>query len=279
VKRFILPLAVMCMAVTAAEIELNPIMDTYVYAVHPDSVLGNHPNFSIISDGPTPDAMPLIQFEFPPDMMGKTVQEATLYLYVLDNLNFAQGELEVLQAADPWDEGTVTWNSRPGEERTFASHALLPSHTGEWFQADVTLIVQHWLLGVFPNYGFYIGASDQGKLVTAGFASREHADADLHPRLHVRYEDADVAEQEKGPELKLHLAADLRIEISYSLPSRSNVTLRIYDASGALVETPFDAVVESGTHHLVWNPPCPGVYFVRLETPNRAFTQKAVLIR
>ncbi len=55
--------------------------------------------------------------------------------------------------------------------------------------------------------------------------------------------------------------------IEYALPSRSIVTLRIYNTLGQLVETLRDGQEDAGYFEVVWNPSglSSGVYFYRLQ--------------
>jgi hypothetical protein len=48
--------------------------------------------------------------------------------------------------------------------------------------------------------------------------------------------------------------ADGSTTIRYQLPVRANVTLRIYDVAGALVDTPIDGqLIDAGTRQIVWD--------------------------
>jgi len=75
-----------------------------------------------------------------------------------------------------------------------------------------------------------------------------------------------------------------RMLVPYALPTRSQVTLRIYDASGALVRTLTSAELPAGFHHALWNGTderghrvLPGTYFCRLQAPGYARITKLVM--
>ena len=64
------------------------------------------------------------------------------------------------------------------------------------------------------------------------------------------------------------------------------MSLRIYDARGALVRTLHNEVLSAGVHHSEWNghdnsgrAVATGVYFVRLETMHQRVTHKVVMIK
>jgi hypothetical protein len=74
--------------------------------------------------------------------------------------------------------------------------------------------------------------------------------------------------------------------ISFGVSDAADVTLRIYDASGRLVRTLADGPYDSGQHEEVWNGldnsghrVASGVYFYVLETGNKSYTRKMLLLK
>ncbi len=69
--------------------------------------------------------------------------------------------------------------------------------------------------------------------------------------------------------------------LTYGLPQAGEVSLRIYDCSGRLVETLFDGVQDAGYHNAVWNGQdlAAGLYLIRLETKKGSLVNKAILIK
>jgi len=74
-----------------------------------------------------------------------------------------------------------------------------------------------------------------------------------------------------------------RVLIPYALPARAQVSLRIYDASGALVRTLTSAEQPAAYHRVLWNGTdeqgmrvLPGTYFCRFQAPG--FTRVAKLL-
>ena len=75
-------------------------------------------------------------------------------------------------------------------------------------------------------------------------------------------------------------------EIDFSLASRSETLLRIYDASGRFVSTLIDDVLPAGGHHASWNGrtadgerAASGTYFYQLSTPEGSTTGRIVVAR
>jgi hypothetical protein len=69
--------------------------------------------------------------------------------------------------------------------------------------------------------------------------------------------------------------------ISFDLPSRSFVSLKIFDALGREVSTLISEELPPGTYSQQWRAKAlpSGVYFYRLQTVNSAETKKLILLR
>jgi hypothetical protein len=69
--------------------------------------------------------------------------------------------------------------------------------------------------------------------------------------------------------------------ISFDIPKVSGVELNVYDVKGALVETLLQDNMKPGKHHYNWEPQelPSGVYFMKLTTANKSFTQKVTYIK
>ncbi len=69
--------------------------------------------------------------------------------------------------------------------------------------------------------------------------------------------------------------------ISFSLPERSTVTLRVYNILGQEVANLADGVFEAGRHEMAWDADnsASGIYFYRLTYKNQVLTRKMALIR
>jgi flagellar hook assembly protein FlgD len=70
------------------------------------------------------------------------------------------------------------------------------------------------------------------------------------------------------------------------LPAFSGAKLTIYNVLGQKIKTLIDSFQNAGEHSLVWdatdeknNPVSSGVYFYKLETNDRTFQKKMVLVR
>ena len=64
--------------------------------------------------------------------------------------------LTLYRVASDWNEGTVTWNTRPTYASEVTSSAIVPSYPGVWMEWDVTNDVQDIFNGQETNYGWQI---------------------------------------------------------------------------------------------------------------------------
>jgi hypothetical protein len=73
--------------------------------------------------------------------------------------------------------------------------------------------------------------------------------------------------------------------IDFAIPRESRVSLQIMDIQGRVVAVLVNGTMKAGRHQVAWNGETrsgrayPGVYFVRYQTPERAFTKRLVLTR
>jgi hypothetical protein len=216
-------------------------------------------------------------FEFPIDIPYGEVMEAVLQLHVVGN-TLDPGPIDIFRVGEPWAEMTVTWDTRPGENRVNAvTEEAAPPGTPEMpalWEIDVTHIVQEWVHG-FPNHGFYLDVPDNNNWVSVDLATREHPDADIRPKLWINYWYNNVAEEAvDNMTLSVSPISAGSASINFSLPASASATLSVYDATGSLVQ---NFTIDSGTPPLTYTGDA-GVYFVRLATPAGVLTGKLVLI-
>jgi len=77
-----------------------------------------------------------------------------------------------------------------------------------------------------------------------------------------------------------------KVKISFSIASPTNLSLKIYDASGKLIKTLANAFFNSGNYHYLWNGDnvnnhkiAEGIYFCTLKTDKQNFTKKIIFTR
>jgi len=283
-KKVMLALGIIvCLASVAVadEVELPAQKDSYIEEYAPDANNGNADYLQLYANWTHPAetrSTTLICFDLAP-YMGTVIDDAVLRLYVLPT-GLQPGNIDVYRIADEWDENIVTWDNAPPDAQPPIVTEPLPPGTRMWFEVPVTGFVQDWVDGTVSNHGFYLSVPDQGVEIFAHLASKELSDPDIHPILWLNYHGGGVSEERKDDAVRLHVSSLSfgAIEVNFSLSTTTSATLKVYDASGALVQTLMDESVGSGDHYVIWDG-APGVYFVRLETPNSTSVRKLVLVR
>jgi len=69
------------------------------------------------------------------------------------------------------------------------------------------------------------------------------------------------------------------VNIRYYVRSSNSISLKIYDASGKLVEILIDGRQRAGYHRVNWTGKKAGVYFCQLETEGRSITKKFMVLK
>ena len=69
--------------------------------------------------------------------------------------------------------------------------------------------------------------------------------------------------------------------IVYDVPNDCNIELSVYDIRGRLVDQLINGYVETGSYEIRWHAEAAasGVYFLRMVTPDKAITQKMILMK
>jgi hypothetical protein len=133
----------------------------------------------------------LIQFPELDDYLDVDLASATLKLY---NEHFSGGppvQAVVCRVAQVWSEDDVTWNTSPGFNADIGeTFTVTADHV--WYDVDVTDIVQSWIDGDMPHYGFYIRNSVQEEKVAYIMSGDYFLDYELAPKLKLVYTGTEV---------------------------------------------------------------------------------------
>lgn len=124
---------------------------------------------------------------------GSRILSADLGLYFIAADSFsAPVDMSIFPVTGDWEEMEATWDDRlagvpwqsPGGDylATTAATTSVSGVAGSWYSWDVTALMQSWLDNPASERGMLLKAVS-GNAVNARFASSDHADASLHPRL------------------------------------------------------------------------------------------------
>ncbi|MBD3399975.1 MAG: DNRLRE domain-containing protein [Candidatus Coatesbacteria bacterium] len=185
-SRMVIPLLLLALPLWAVEtIVLQPDgedgLDTYVYRATPDDNYGNEAGMYVSSTTQCEDVT-LLAFDLSALPAGGAVRSAWLELYLTTVNEPAPVLLELV--SEPWDEETVTWNTRPAYDDTFQA-AADPQADSWWDPVEVTDFVAAWYEGDQPNYGFavYLEPTGSAGLIYAYSSQR----TENQPRLTIEF--------------------------------------------------------------------------------------------
>ncbi len=271
-RKLVTALFVIAMAgiVIAQTITIEPSDDMYSDPDHD----GAHPadELWVANYDPTGNHQRImIKFDLE-DYMGQEIDSAML------NLNRFFG----CPSGDPTHTNfyniTVSWDESSWPENTHISHgttvwANYVFDADGWHQIDITTLVQEWLDGTTPNYGFVIEAIPGNKF--SKFYSKEAASS-VRPYLELfgatginEYCNANVPVNVSLQICPNPFNSSCRIEVPME------TTTKIYDLNGKCVGV-FDKTP------CVWTPDesiSSGIYLIKATVGDKLITKRAVLIR
>ncbi len=135
------------------------------------------PNIMEPQDSTNPNLNGSYSITLPP---GATLQSATLSVFV----NSPSGAtVNVHRITQPWDEMVVTWNSFGGSFDPAIVGSFMPN-AADWRSVDVTSLVQGWLNGSYPDYGFLL---EQGQTEYTNYYSSDFPVVSMRPKLEICY--------------------------------------------------------------------------------------------
>jgi hypothetical protein len=158
-------------------IDLTPIKDTFVFRKQPKTSYGRK-NTIQTRTYPTEG---LVQFDLSSIPQGADIISAELRLYTGSNRQFRPDPAtRVYGNLSSWDEST-SWNTKPLRASSYEDTVSVMAQN-QYYQWNLTGLVQDWVDGVKANYGVTVRAEGGGWLF---FRSRE--DSVRPPVLHIEY--------------------------------------------------------------------------------------------
>lgn len=177
--------------------------DAYASSYHASSNTGNHQSLAShtwTNGGNLVKSRIFLGFDFAEIPDNAVVKSAALSLYYnpTDNnqsYDFHTGDNEyyIQRVIDSWDEGIITWNNQPNTTST--NQLRIPpseSPTQDYLDIDVTELVKDMIGSSEGNHGLMIRMVDEINYYRCVlYASSDHSNANLHPKLVVCFETDD----------------------------------------------------------------------------------------
>lgn len=171
-------------------------IDAYLRSLTPNTNYGEHPDFSATAwtfGGQYVAVRNLLFFDLFSIPQNAVVSSAKLSLYSYNSpwngshsTMSGSNEAYLSRVISSWNEYAVTWNTMP--TITTQNHVYLPATLyaiQDYIDIDVTLLVQDMLADPFNSYGFMMQLITEQFYRRMLFASSDHADSTLHPKLEV----------------------------------------------------------------------------------------------
>ena len=174
--------------------------DAFISDNVPTSGQGNSTEFNAASwtiSGTPLKIRGIIDFDLSGIPNGASIQSAVLTLY--NNPNSQNGNANgqhvnsntsnaafLQRVTSPWTEN-VSWNAQP--TTTTLNQVTLPQNTDPFqnYQLDVKLLLQDILANPSQGYGFLLKLQDETPYKLLAFASSDHPNASLRPKLEITY--------------------------------------------------------------------------------------------
>ncbi|WP_160174561.1 kelch repeat-containing protein [Archangium violaceum] len=162
---------------------------------HADEPAGNHGYLEALSwmwDGRPASQRGLIDFDLSPLPPGSILAKATLHLSA-DPTHWTGGHsgvnaLRVASILSPWDEASVTWNNQPSIEHRLADLLLPSTSPDQDYQIDITDRIARELAQPDAYHGFILELMTEEPYRSVVFASSDHPNPRLHPKLVLEYD-------------------------------------------------------------------------------------------
>ena len=122
----------------------------------------------------------LFRFDLSAVPAGATIQSATLHLRAVKT---SKQTIYLHRVLDPWTEKGATWNNIGESFDATPTTSFVAPKKKKYVAVDITDLVQAWVRGDVPNYGFMLIAepSKESKFNTREAGSRKH------PYLEITY--------------------------------------------------------------------------------------------
>ena len=175
--------------------------DAFISDNVPTGGQGNSPEFDAAAwtiSGTPLKIRGLLDFDLSSIPSSATIESAVLTLY--NNPNSQNGNANgqhvhtsgsnaayLKRITSPWTEENVSWNSQPST--TALNQVTLPQDTNPFqdYNVDVKLLIQDIIANPSQGYGLMLQLQNESPYRLVAFASSDHPDASLHPKLKICY--------------------------------------------------------------------------------------------
>ena len=211
---------------------------------------------------------------------GQTITSATLKIY--QHYHAPDGSptpSKIFAITEDWDENTWTTSNNVTHSSTEYATPNFTS-TLEWYEIDITSLINEWLNETISNFGLVIIADPSSKF--AKFYSKEVSDTTKRPYLElsgisgIKDINKIISNISVFPNPVTESA-----NIEFSLSSMQNVEISIFDIIGKKVSSICNKKLETGKHRetLSCSNLTAGIYFIRITANNNALFNRKIIVK
>ena len=192
----------------------------------------------------------LIQFDISSIPANATIQSATLSLFFAPGSDegkhygfFGSNSAYIQRITSSWDEHTVTWNTQPTTTTlNRVSIAGSTSATQNYPSIDVAQLIKDMLGDPSHSFGFMLKLQSETVYKKLVFASSDHSNSAIRPKLVVVYTTHSPQENNTGSEMRTRPSAQIlkvypnpageSFNLSINAADDDQAFISIYDLNG-----------------------------------------------
>jgi len=188
---------------------------------------------------------------------------------------------KIYPITEEWDEATWDCHTFPAYDESTEISVYFdgPSYTQDtWYAINITIMVEQWVYGMIPNYGFVIIA-DMGE-PHSKFDSSEVVNTEMRPSLVINGTLPQTEDVVISGLSAVNYPNPFNPEtlISFNISDADGGTLRIFNLAGQVMET---RNYDTGDQQFLWKADnySTGIYFYSIETEKGNLTRRMTLIK
>lgn len=287
-------ICIVCIGYSQISITLQPDSvlgkDAYIHDLDIYENLGNHQDFAGIAwtcFGPLCVARNLIDFDLSVIPVNSVINSAILSLFhnpTTPNIGHStlsgSNEAVLQRITSDWDEHKVTWDNQPNT--TTQNEVILPQSTNQnedYPEIDVTAIIQDIINNPPTGFGFMLRLRNENYYRSMIFASSDHSDSTLHPKLVIIYTDNTGIQNNESLSDFVKVYPNPfsdRTTIKFDNKKREDFTLKLYDIYGQQVYA--ITGINTGEIEIMKNGLSSGLYLLQLYSNNQLYGSMKILL-